>query len=64
MLLVVCNVFIGSPECDWYTIKKNAENVKLHFSLCDFSESAKPKVNKMDTFDPTVLLHVLLVHYK
>ncbi len=25
---------------------KNAENVKLHFSLCDFSEIAKPKVNK------------------
>ncbi len=22
---------------------KNAENVKLHFSLCDFSEIAKPK---------------------
>ncbi len=22
---------------------KNAENVKMHFSLCDFSEIAKPK---------------------
>ncbi len=26
---------------------KNAENVKLHFSLCDLSEIAKPKVNKI-----------------
>ncbi len=26
---------------------KNAENVKIHFSLCYFSEIAKPKVNKI-----------------
>ncbi len=26
---------------------KYAENVKMHFSLCNFSEIAKPKVNKI-----------------
>ncbi len=35
---------------------KNAENVKLHFKLMYFSEIAKPKVNKITLFDPTVLL--------
>ncbi len=35
---------------------KNTEKVKLHFSLCDFSEIAKPKINEMTQFDPTVLL--------
>ncbi len=25
----------------------------MHFSLCDFSEIAKPKVNKIAQFDPT-----------
>ncbi len=43
---------------------KNTKNVKLHFSLCDFSEIAKPKVKKIALFDPTVLLHMLLDHYK
>ncbi len=26
----------------------NAENVKLHFSLCDFSEIAKPTISSWD----------------
>ncbi len=43
---------------------KNTKNVKLHFSLCDVSEIAKPKVKKIALFDPTVLLHILLYHYK
>ncbi len=55
---------ISSTECDCLYYNKNAENVKLHFSLCDFSEIAKPKVNKIALFDPTVLLHMLLDHYK
>ncbi len=41
----------------------NAENVKLHFSLCDFSEIAKPKINKIAQFDLTVLLHMLHFSY-
>ncbi len=28
--------------------------MKLHFTLCDFSEIAKPKVNKIALFDLTV----------
>ncbi len=42
----------------------NTENVKMYFSLCDFSEIAKPKVNKIAKFDLTVLLHMLLDQYK
>ncbi len=43
MLHVVCNIFHWQPRM----LLLNYENGKMHFSLCDFSEIAKPKVNEM-----------------
>ncbi len=45
MLLVICNIFHGQPSMWLLHYNKNAENVKLHFSLCDFSEI--DKINKI-----------------
>ncbi len=32
----------------WLLHYNNAENVKLHFSLCDFSEIPKPTISSWD----------------
>ncbi len=38
----------------------NAQNVKLHFSLCDLSEIAKPKTS---SWDPSKNIFVNLVFF-
>ncbi len=37
MLLVICNIFHWQPRMWLLHYNKNAENVKMHFSLCDFT---------------------------
>ncbi len=45
MLLGIIHIFHWEPKMWLLHYNKNAENVKLRFSLCDFSEIAQPKVN-------------------
>ncbi len=48
MLLVICNIcniFHWQPRMWLLHYNINARNVKLHFSLCDLSEIAKPKIS-------------------
>ncbi len=42
-----CCFWETHPRMRLFHYNKNAENVKLYFSLCDFSDIAKRKVNKI-----------------